>query len=269
MTRCNEVVRFRALRYPRLAAAPLALLAVMLCVWSLVPTEARPSVLAASVASSKVLAIVGCLVAAWTFEPGDYLRRAWLLLAACTVGLFGRDLVALASGPVVAQGVLATLGNGCSVAGTWMLARAWRVAGLEEEPARRSWALPTATVCAALLVTGWPILGDLRALAHGEVFAVVPLVSDLADATVLALLAPLLRTTLALEGGVLRWPFALLTLGNLLWLAFDVLYGVLELEHVDPQGVRVATDGLRVLATLYACSAGLAQRRAIRETTPS
>jgi hypothetical protein len=245
----------------------MALLAAMLLVWSLVPADARPAVLAGSVASAKVLAIVGCMGAAWAFEPDDYMRRAWLLLAACTVGLFGRDVVALAGGPAAAQGVLATVGNGCSVAGTWMLARAWRVAGLEEERASRSWALPAATVVVALLVTGWPIVGDLRALAHGEVFAVVPLASDVADAIVLALLAPLLRTTLALEGGVLRWPWALLTLGNLLWLAFDVLYGVLELDGIEPGRVRVATDGLRVLATLYLCSAGLAQRRAVRSTT--
>ena len=254
------------LRYWTLAAAPLALLAAMLFVWSLVPTDARPEVLAGSVASSKVIAIVGCLLAAWTFEPGDYLRRAWLLLAACTVGLFGRDLVALAGGAAMAQGVLATAGNGCSVAGTWMLARAWRVAGLEQDRAGRSWVLPAATVLVALLVTGWPIVGDLRALTHGEVLAVVPLASDVADAIVLALLAPLLRTTLALAGGVLRWPWALLTLGNLLWLAFDVLYGVLELDRIDPGRVGVATDGLRVLATMYLCSAGLAQRRAVRST---
>lgn len=252
------------MKYRTLAVAPLALVAAMLGVWSLAPAEARPTVLAVSVASSKVLAIGGCLIAAWTFEAGDYLRRAWLLLAACIVGLFGRDLVALAGGPAVAQGLLATLGNGCSVAGTWMLARAWRVAGLEEDRTSRSWALPAATVVVALLVTGWPIANDLRALARGEVFAVVPLVSDLADAIVLALLAPLLRTTLALEGGALRWPWALLTVGNLLWLVFDVLYGILAVRQVDPSGVRIATDGLRVLATLYACSAGLAQRRAVR-----
>ncbi len=70
------------LRYWTLAALPLALLAAMLLVWSFVPADARPAVLAGSVASAKVLAIVGCMAAAWAFDPGDYLRRAWLLLAA-------------------------------------------------------------------------------------------------------------------------------------------------------------------------------------------
>jgi len=252
------------LRYRTLAATPWVLVGLVLCVWSLAPVAARPSVLVASVAASKVLAILGCVVAAQTFEPGDYLRRAWLLLAACTMGLFGRDLVALVDGPVAAQGALATLGNGCSVVGTWMLARAWRVAGLEEEEGAHPWALPMAALAAALLVTGWPVVSDVQALAHGDVFAVVPLASDLADTIVLTLLAPLLRTTIALKGGVLRWPWALLTLGNLLWLAFDALYGLLGVLHVDPSRTRFATEGLRVLATLYACSAGLAQRRAVR-----
>jgi hypothetical protein len=253
------------LKFRTLAVAPLILVAIVLGAWTIAPADAGTWVLAVSVESSKVLAIVGCVVAARTFEPGDYLRRAWLLLAACTVGLFGRDLVALMGGSAAAQGVLATAGNASSVAGTWILARAWSVSGLEahDVPARR-WALQVAAVAIALLVTGWPLFGDLRALAQGDVLAVAPLVSDVADTFVLALLAPLLRTTLALEGGVLRWPWALLTLGNLLWLTFDALYGLMALLHVEPARAHVALEALRVLATLYACSAGFAQRRAVR-----
>jgi len=253
------------LKYRTLAAAPVVLVVIALAAWGVAPAETRPSVLAAAVESAKVLALFGCVVAAWTFEPGDYLRRAWLLLAACTLLLFGRDVVALAGGPVLAQGVLATAGNACSVAGTWVLARAWTVAGLDEgDTPTGKWPLRTGAIALALLVTGWPLVGDLGALARGDAFAVVPLVSDVADTVVLALLAPLLRTTLALEGGVLRWPWALMTVGNLLWLVFDALYGVLGLLHVDPSRTHVVTEALRVVATLYTFSAGLAQRRAIR-----
>jgi len=252
-------------KYRTLAAAPVVFVAVALAAWAAAPVDLRPSVLAGAVESAKVLALVGCGVAAWTFEAGDYLRRAWLLLAACTLFLFGRDVVALAGGPVLAQGVLATAGNGCSVAGTWVLARAWTVAGLDEGDAPTGkWPLRTGAVAVALLVTGWPLVGDLGALVRGDAFAVVPLVSDVADTVVLALLAPLLRTTLALRGGVLRWPWALMTAGNLLWLVFDALYGVLGLLHVDPSRTRVATEALRVVATLYTASAGLAQRKAVK-----
>jgi hypothetical protein len=253
------------LTYRRLAAAPVVLVAVALAAWAAAPAELRPSVLVVAVESAKVLALVGCVVAAWTFEPGDYLRRAWLLLAACTVLLFGRDVVALAGGPTLAQGVLATAGNASSVVGTWILARAWTVAGLDEgDTPTGKWPLRTGAVAVALLVTGWPLVGDLGALVRGDALAVAPLVSDVADTVVLALLAPLLRTTLALQGGALRWPWALMTACNLLWLVFDALYGLFAVFHVDPSRTRVATEALRVVATLYTFSAGLAQRRAVR-----
>jgi hypothetical protein len=253
------------LKYRTLAVAPLVFVAVALAAWGMAPVGLRPSVLVGAVESAKVLALVGCLVAAWTFEPGDYLRRAWLLLAACTVLLFARDVVALAGGPALAQGVLATAGNASSVVGTWILARAWTVAGLDVGDAPTGkWPMRTAAVAVALAVTGWPLVGDLGALARGDAFAVVPLVSDVADTVVLALLAPILRTTLALQGGVLRWPWALMTVGNLLWLVFDALYGVLALLEVDPSRARVATEALRVAATLYLASAGIAQRRAVK-----
>ena len=221
--------------YRALAAAPVGLVALTLAVWGLAPAAAGPTVMAVAVESAKVLALVGCVVAARTFEPEDYLRRAWLLLGLCTLLLSGRDAVALAGGPAIAQGILATAGNASSVAGTWLLARAWTVAGLDEDdaPARR-WPLLAAAVTVSLLVTGWPLYGDVVALAHGDAFALVPLVSDVADTVVLALLAPLLRTTLALSGGALRWTWALLTVGNLVWLTFDALYGVLGLLHVEP-----------------------------------
>lgn len=221
--------------------------------------------LAAAVESAKVLALVGCAVAAWTFESDDYLRRAWLLLGAGTLLLFGRDLVALAGGAALAQGVLATAGNASSLGGTWILARAWTMAGLDEgDTPTGKWPLRTGAVAVALLVTGWPLVGDIGALARGDAFAVAPFVSDVADTVGLALLAPLLRTTLALRGGVLRWPWALLTAGNVLWLVFDALYGVFGLLHVDPSRTRVATELLRVVATMFTFSAGLAQRRAVK-----
>lgn len=256
------------MKYRTLAAAPVLVVAVALAAWALAPVAMRPSVLVAAVELAKVLALVGCAVAAWTFEAGDYLRRAWLLLAACILLLFARDVVALAGGSALAQGILATAGNGSSVAGTWLLARAWTVAGLDEGDAPTGkWPLRTGAIAVSLLVTGWPLVGDLEALTHGDAFAVVPLVSDVADTVVLALLAPLLRTTLALQGGVLRWPWALLTVGNVLWLVFDAVYGVLGLLHVDPSRAHVATEALRVVATLYTFSAGLAQRRAVKAAT--
>lgn len=252
------------MKYRALAAAPAVLVLVTLVAWAVSPGAARVPVLTSAVETAKVLAIAGCVAAARAFEPGDYLRRAWALLAACTVLLFARDLVALAHGPAALQGLLAMGGNGSSVAGTWMLARAWKVAGLDEgdRPAGRVVVL-TGAVLLAVVVTGGPLVADARAIAGGDTFAIVPLASDVADAVVLVLLAPLLQTTLALRGGALRWPWALMTAGNVLWLLFDVAYAVLPAWQVPMGPGHFASESLRVLATTFLFSAGLAQRWAV------
>jgi hypothetical protein len=251
-------------KYRALATLPLVLVALALAGLALVPPALTPSILTGTVEAAKVLAIVGCVLAALAFEAGDYLRRAWLLLGVCTVLLLGRDGVALAGGSAALQGAFALAGNGCSVAGTWMLARAWAVSGLDEgeTPAGRVFILAGAAGL-AVLVTGAPLVGDVAALTRGDVFAFVPLASDVADAIVLVLLAPLLQTTLALRGGVLRWPWAMLTCNNLLWLVFDAVYGFGGVWHIDPGHRHVVTEALRALATAYTFSAGLAQRWAV------
>ncbi|HEY1693672.1 MAG TPA: hypothetical protein VGG39_16000 [Polyangiaceae bacterium] len=256
------------MRYRALAATPAILVLATLVAWAVSPGAARVTVLTAAVEAAKVLAMAGCILAASAFEPGEYMRRAWALLGACTLLLFARDIVALANGPAAAQGLLAIVGNGSSVAGTWMLARAWTVAGLAEEdrPAGRVAVLAGAAAL-ALVVTGGPLLADVRALIGGHLLAIVPFASDVADAAVLILLAPLLQTTLALRGGALRWPWALMTAGNLLWLLFDVVYAIEAAWGLPVGRGHFVTDSLRVLATAFLFSAGLAQRWAVLPQT--
>jgi hypothetical protein len=264
-------------RYRALAWLPLVLVAATSLAWLVAPPSAREPILVVEIEASKAAALVGCAAAALAFEPGDYLRRAWTLLGACVVLLFTRDVFALAAhaqssgvpGPhgsaaFLVQGALATLGNGCSVAGTAMVARAWGVAGLEAGgEGRAAWALLPGAVLLAVLANGWPIASDVRALAEGDAFATVPLASDLADAAVIVLLAPLARTALALRGGVLRWVWTFLAISGVLWLAFDATYGLLAAMKVDPERTRGLLEPLRALPTLYAFSAGLAQRNAV------
>ena len=253
--------------YNRLVWLPIVVVGAFLLAWAVAPTPAREPLLVIEIESSKALALLGCAAAALVFEPGEYLRRAWLLLGACTLLLFARDVFALAAHPakgetaaLIIQGVFAIGGNGCSVVGTWMLARTWKVAGLDEKAAPGGNALVAGAVVAAVLVTGWPVVTDIRALQGGDMFAVVPLASDLADAIVVALLAPLASTALALRGGVLRWPWVFLTTSGLLWLAFDVAYVGLGAAHVDPARAHAMLEAMRALPTLYAFSAGLSQR---------
>jgi len=253
--------------YRSLAWLPIVVVGAFLLAWAVAPMPAREPLLIVEIEASKALALLGCAAAALVFEPGEYLRRAWLMLGACTLLLFARDVFAMAAHPahgdtvaLVVQGVFAIAGNGCSVVGTWMLARTWKVSGLDAGATPGGNALLIGAIVAAALVTGWPVISDVRALVGGDVFAVVPLASDLADAVVVALLAPLARTALALRGGVLRWPWAFLTASGLLWLAFDVAYGGLTAAHVDPSRAHAVLEAMRTLPTLYAFSAGLSQR---------
>lgn len=255
--------------YRRLAWAPPVLVAAFSLAYLVVPAAMREASLVGEIEVAKALAVLGCVAAALAFDREDYLRRAWLLLAASTVFLFARDVFALEAQPappdvvpLAIEGTLATAGNGCSVAGTWMLARAWRVAGLEDRDsrARETWLL-VATVSLAVLVTGLPLASDVRALAGGRVFAVVPLASDVADAVVLSLLAPLAQTAIAMRGGLLRWPWVLLTVSGGLWLAFDAAYGLAALLRPDASTTHPVLEAMRALPTLYGFAAGMAQRR--------
>ena len=237
------------------------------------------AVLAAENEVGKLLAMIGGFSAALAFERGDYLRRAWFYTGLCYLFLLLGDVATM---PLFAAhvsehqlelvaGACAVLGNATSVLGTWMLAHAWNVAGLDEadDAARaRGRLLFAAAVVVALAITGWPFVHDVRALAAGDLGASVNIASDLGDTICLALVAPVLRTALALRGGTLRWPWGLLTLSGVAWLAYDAASGVVELLHVEKARWLILTEALRGLACAFMFSAGMAQRIAVAPGAP-
>jgi hypothetical protein len=226
----------------------------------------------------KLLAMVGGFAAALAFEKGDYLRRAWFFTGLCYLFLLLGDVAGTplfaahlsAQHLELAVGAFAVLGNATSVLGTWMLARAWSVAGLDaDDDARmRGRLLFAAAVAVALAITGWPLVHDVRGLAAGDGGATVNVASDLGDTICLALVAPVLRTALAMRGGTLRWPWGLLTLSGVAWLAYDAASGVVELLHVEQARWLILTEALRGLACAFMFSAGMAQRIAVGPGAP-
>lgn len=220
----------------------------------------------------KVLALSGAVVAALAFERGDYLRMAWLLNAVAYALLLAADASGvhtiahrLTSHQLdAAQGLVTLLANAAAVVGTWMLARAWNVAGLEEDEASRARGRLLCAVGAgvALAITGWPLVRDAQALLSGDVDASIAIASDLGDAACLALVAPVMQTALAMRGGVLRWPWGLLAASLLAWLVYDVSSSVVDAQSAGG-GWLVASEALRALACAYGFAAGLAQRRAV------
>lgn len=262
----------RSVSYGALAWLPLAFAAVFAVAGFAVGGGAAGPLLKTENELGKVLALAGALVAAFAFERGDYLRTAWLLNAAAYALLLAGDacgvhLIAhrLTSHQLdAAQGLVTLLANGAAVVGTWMLARAWNVAGLEDDEASRARRrlLFAAGAVVALAITGWPLVHDTRALLSGDLHASIAVASDLGDAACLALVAPVMQTALAMRGGVLRWPWGLLAASLLAWLAYDASSGLVRATSAGGDWL-VASEALRALACAYGLVAGLAQRRAV------
>jgi hypothetical protein len=252
-----------------LALAPLLFAAAFLLLELAAPDHpAAAAIMRTENEAGKALCLAGCVAAALAFERGDYLRLAWLCLAVCQLGLLLGDATQL---PVMAgrmegaRGALLVGANVASVVGTGMLARAWNVAGLEGEGVRgRRAALFAAGLGIALLIEGWPLIEHVRRLLDGDVGTLVDLVSDLADAVCFALVVPVLQTALALRGGALLWPWALLTLSGFCWILYDVAYGAVLARHAAGAVLLpVGAEALRALGTTFTAAAGLAQRRAV------
>lgn len=213
----------------------------------------------------RVLAIFGCIAAARAFSRGDHLRTAWLWLAAATVIVLARDLLRLppfSLPPSSAGGagwVIAGLGVASNLAlllGVWLLARAWKVAGIPL-PGGRAGAIAVTVVAAALAL----FLAGPGALEHGaragaDLASVTLFVSAVVDILSLCLLAPLLLTAIALRGGVVAWPWALVTASIGSWLLYDA---AALAPFVAPDWFPLA-DVFRGLAQNFLFAAGVAQR---------
>lgn len=262
------------MKFRALALLPIAWVAIFLLgVWA-VPGGLAPGFVRAEIEAAKLMALAGCIVAARAFGRGDYLRRAWLLHAADYAFLLTRDsiLLGFVEGEMAfglrfeyVQAVLVTCANLCMFSGSFMLARAWRVAGIElpGRPAQRA-AATALWVVVSTAITARATLIDARHLADGQVIALVGLSSDVCDLLSMCLIAPLFFTALALRGGLLRWTWGLMTVGLLFWLLYDaglVLGEALALTNLP---ARVLRESFRGAACLYTFAAGVAQALALR-----
>lgn len=218
---------------------------------------------------AKALSLAGAWAAAIAHERGDYPRRAWFLIGACLALLLLRDLTlapigweALGTDTLyLLRGSLVAVGNASQVVGTWLLARSWKVASLAlPGPQERQWLVVVAAVVLGLAVVGPGVVADTRAVASGDLATIPGLASALGDMISLWLIAPLLLTALALRGGLIGWPFALLTTSYVAWLFYDALAALGPQLGLDPRWVRTGSEVFRALGCTFGFSAGLAQR---------
>jgi|SRR5579859_2447806 len=262
------------MKFLPLVALPIAFAVVFTIAALALGDATAAAVLTTENETGKAIAGIGCLAAALAFDEGDYLRRAWLWSGVCYVVLLAGDLTGMHAvsarlSPQVlgaTQAVFVVVANVASVVGTWMLARAWSVSGLDEDDtggrARRR-ALFGGAIVAALVITGWPLVHDTRAMVGGDVGAAVSVTSDLGDTLCLALVAPVLQTALAMRGGLLRWPWGLLAASGVAWIVFDASSGLLSAAHVEAGPLIVLSEASRALACAYVFSAGWAQRKIV------
>jgi hypothetical protein len=256
--------------YRVLGALPVVATVLTAVLVASMPPDLRPGTLNVIAEVAKVMALVGLAVGAITFDRTDYLRRGWGLLAGCYVCLLVRDAWVIAlPGAVgeIGKGLLVVLGNVLVVGGTWTLARAWRVAGLEEmESNVVRYASIGGAVFTSLVFAGPAMWVDLQYTLNGHGSYYWMVASDLGDLLALPVLAPVALTALAVKDGTLRWPWGLLTASLAAWLLYDGVLTMPDLLKIDDRGgFRFVADCCRVLATTSAFAAGMAQRQAMRE----
>jgi hypothetical protein len=212
----------------------------------------------------------GTLVAALTFEPGEPMRPGWLLLSVSYLvlapalirmgpkasGLYEATQRApwLASITSIVSGALA-------VAGFLVLSRAWRASGLDttSRAARVTARLVALAVAAAM--AGPDLVERLPAALKGDVLAAGDVVTDLLDGGLFVVAIPVLRAALVLlGGGLVAWPWLMLTASIVAWLGYDAaaVYGAAA--GLDVRTLRVVEEVLRTLGAAFAFSAGIAQR---------
>ena len=215
------------------------------------------------------VALAGAAIGAVSFGRGDRLRWAWLLVAA--YGAIGVGKVLLWGSPrhlgpamgllpqtqtALSNGVATLLLNVSCVAGLALFARVWNGTGLVPPWRGR---ITVVAFALGVAVGGVPVWRDILQIASGQTLRVGGLVSSLGDIAAITLMGPIMVTAIAMRGGLLVWPWTILTVSSIAWLGFDAVQ--LLPAHLQP----VADLGTVMAATLTSGAAGLAHRWAVRE----
>jgi hypothetical protein len=252
--------------------------AAFVAVLLLVPTDTRAGVYLFENESSKALAAIGGFTAAYTFERGAYMRRAWSLNAACYLVLLSRDLIrrvvgfegsAFGISMHAISGGLVVVANASAVIGTFLLARAWTTAGLELPGSRATrYSVVAAAALLAVGICGSDLYVDGSAVLQGDMSSLHGVGSDIGDIISLCLIAPVLLTAIATRGGILKWTWGLLTASLIFWLLYDCASTIDHFVTGHDDTITLVRETFRALACVCEFSAGLAQRRAITEPLP-
>jgi hypothetical protein len=117
-----------------------------------------------------------------------------------------------------------------------------------------------AALAVAAALAGPDLLVRFPVALTGDVLAVGDVITDLLDGALFVVAVPVLRAALMLGGGLVAWPWLLLTASLAAWLGYDAteVYGAAA--GLDALTVRVVEEVFRSLGAGLAFSAGIAQR---------
>jgi hypothetical protein len=222
-----------------------------------------------------LLAGGGTLTAALSFGRTEPLRLAWLLLSASYLVLIPQRIVAgpkaaglyeaAAAPPGWAPSLTSILSGMLAVACFLLLARAWRGSGLDHTSRAGRIGMRLVAFVIAAALAGPDLVEQFPAMLRGEAFAVGEVITDLLDGALFMVAVPVLRAALGLGGGLVAWPWLLLTGSLMAWLGYDAtaLYG--DVAGLDARTVRVVEEVCRTLGAGLAFAGGLAQRWVMTE----
>jgi len=243
-----------------------AALAVAIAAWLLSPALGQTLAFHVEKVLVGVLVALCCWRTAAGFARGDYLRRAWILLGAVYAMLAAVQILPVDRIGLVAVVVISLVLNGLGVAALVHFALAHRVAGLAIGSRRGNLAVFLGVLAVALIIDGWPIFETLRRLENGDRVAAMYVISSVGDLLSLLLIAPIFLTALALRGGLLLWPWAMLAASTVSWLLVDSEALVAKLfPGVAATSLAYLTNGWQMLACFLALGAAEAQRRLSRD----
>jgi hypothetical protein len=265
MSQAGRHLRFRALALGTLAVGLLP------ATYSI--TIADPARLAGAffgwAVAMYLFAAFGTMVAALTFDQGEAMRPGWMLLAGSYLvlvpalvlaGPSSRGLSRVVQGPPWTSSLASIVSGALAVTGLFLLSRAWRASGLDNSSRAARVAARLAALAIAVALTGPELVGRFPAALTGDVQAIGDVVTDLLDGGVFVVAVPVLGAALTLGGGLVAWPWLLLTASLVAWLGYDATEAYGGAAGLDARTMRIVEEVLRALAATFVFSAGVAQR---------
>ena len=262
-----------------LIAIPVLIAIAFLGLQSLFPEgHSRQVFFTVEIMTVKVLASIGCFVAASRYRRREYMGIAWQVIGVDYLLLFTKDIlfgkvvhlpgIDPDTAESVRVGFVIAANIGGSI-GCIMLARVWHVAGIALPGSRRlQYVAMVAGVAFAVAIVGWGTWNDLHNVRNtGSKEAMVAVASNLGDIVSFSAIAPILLTAIAMRGGALAWPWALVTLSNIGWLLYDMSWSFERQFALSEHTLRLVAEFFRAQGCAMALSAGLAQRWAIRSAS--